>query len=251
MLLLTRLSFMQQIQKAATSGYVHYTTGTCLAIKLSGLVKKFQKSYEINQSRQQVYRKKLQGEASAKFFIYAHPTDKKAFFWVLMVTQGQHLAHALEDLQDLRERKTRLTYGDYQLIQKPSLKGKPSFTWSLTTAAYHYYASLIRTTLRSRHSGASQDLLKHLSVMPGFSGIRQQRKDLQKIWQGEAKRHFKDMSDRKIQNNYTRQQKIEQVIYLDSFVKKMLENDLTVTQQIKTHRENLRKRQLKKPASAG
>jgi uncharacterized protein YukE len=243
MLLLTRLSFMQQIQKSATSGYVHYTTGTCPAIKLAGLVKKFEKSYEVNQTRQQVYRKKLKGEASAKFFIYAHPTDKTAFFWVLMVTQGQHLAHAVEDLQDLRERKKRLQYGDYQLIQKPSSAGKPSFTWSLTADAYQYYASLIRTTLRSRHSGAAQDLLKHLSVMPGFSGIRKQRKNLQKIWQGEAKRHFKGMVDRKIQNAYTRQQKVEQVIYLESFVKKMLEHDLTVTQQIKTHRENLRKRQ--------
>jgi uncharacterized protein YukE len=240
MLLLTRLSFMQQIQKAATSGYVYYTTGTCPAIKLPGLVKKFEKAYQINQPRQQVYRKKQKGDASAKFFVYAHPTDKTVFFWVLMLTEGQHLAYALENL---RARKSRLTYGDYQLIQKPSSLGKPSFSWSLTTDAYHYYVSLIRTTLRSHHSGPANDLLKHLSVMPGFSGVRKQRKDLQKIWQGEAKRHFKSLEDRKIQNAYTRQQKVEQVIYLDGFVKKMIENDLTVTQQIKTHRENLRKRQ--------
>lgn len=243
MLLLTRLSFMQQIQKAATSGYVYYITGTCTAIKLPGLVKKFEKYYQINQTRQQVYRKKQKGDASAKFFIYAHTTDKTAFFWVLMVTQGQHLSHEIEKLQNLTERKTRLIYGDYQLIQKPSSKGKPSFTWSLTTDAFHYYSSLIRNTLRSHNSGAANDLLKHLSLMPGFVGIRQQRKDLQKIWQCEAKRHFKTLGDRKIQNNYTRQQKVEQVIYLEGFIKKMLENDLTVTQQIKTHRENLRKRQ--------
>ncbi|MBE0471862.1 MAG: hypothetical protein IBX55_20425 [Methyloprofundus sp.] len=242
MLLLTRLSFMQQIQKAASSGYVYYTTGTCPAIKLPGLVKKFEKAYQVNETRQQVYRKKRKGDASAKFFVYAHPTDKTVFFWVLMVTQGQHLAHALEYLHDLRARKSRLIYGDYQLIQKPSSLGRPSFTWSLTTDAYHYYASLIRITLRSHHSGAAQDLLKHLSVMPGFSGVRQQRKDLQKVWQGEAKRHYKSLEDRKIQNAYTRQQKVEQVIYLDGFVNKMLENDLTVTQQIKKHRENLRKR---------
>lgn len=244
MLILTRLSFMQQTQKAATSGYVYYTTGTCPAIKLPGLVKKFEKSYQVNQTRQQVYRKKQKGDASAKFFVYAHPTDKTAFFWVLMLTQGQHLAHALEDLHDLRARKSRLSYGDYQLIQKPSSKGKPAFTWSLTTDAYHYYASLIRKTLRSHHAGAAQDLMKHLSVMPGFSGVRKQRKDLQKIWQGEARRHFKTLEERKIQNAYTRQQKVEQVISIEGFIKKMLENDLTVTQQLKTHRENLRKRTL-------
>lgn len=249
MLILTRLSFMQQTQKAATSGYVYYTTGTCPAIKLPGLVKKFEKAYQVNQPRQQVYRKKLRGDASAKFFVYAHPTDKTAFFWVLMVTQGQHLAHALEDLHDLRGRKTRLIYGDYQLIQKPSSAGKLSFTWSLTTDAYHYYVAIIRKTLRSHHAGAAQDLLKHLSVMPGFSGVRKQRKDLQKIWQGEAKRHFKSLEDRKIQNNYTRQQKVEQVIYLESFVKKMQENNLTVTQHIRVHRNNLRKSDRKRKIS--
>lgn len=243
MLLLTRLSFMQQIQKAATNGYIYFTTANCPAEKLPVLVKKFEKAYQINQTRQQVYRKKQKGNASAKFFIYAHPDDKTAFFWVLMVTRGEHLAHKIEKLQNLTERKTRLQYGDYQLIQKPSATGKPSFTWSLTTDAYHYYSSLIRKTLRSQNSGAANDLLKHLSVMPGFSGIRKQRKDLQKIWQAEAKRHFHNKERCKIQNNYTRQQKVEQVIYLEGFVKKMLENDLTVTQQIKTHRENLRKRQ--------
>lgn len=242
MLILTRLSFLQQIQKAATHGYVLYQLGKVVAEKLPGLVKKFEKYYEINQTRQQCYRKKLQGKASAKLYIYAHPDDKQSFFWVLMLTDGAHLAKELEKLKDLRIKSTRLQYGDYQLIQKPSQIGKPSFTWSLTSDAMHFYTSEIRRLIRSRNLGEIRIFQKHLAVMAGFSGVRSQKKVLQKIFTTEAKRHFAVVADDKIPNQYTRQRKTETVIYLEAFIKKMIAADLTVMQQLKTHRENLKKR---------
>lgn len=242
MLLLTRQLLLQQIQFSAVNGYVYYTAGKVHYTKLEHLMHKFDSLYSINMSRMQAYRKKKKGEASARFFCYPDLEEPLYVWWVLMLTEGSHPAKGLEDLKDLRTKPTRIHFSDYVLVQKPSSNGKPSFTWRLTSCAYHYYCSQIRKVVRAKNELNVKELAQHIGYMPGFSGVRSQKKKLQALFQKEATRHFPKLQYVKFKNLYLRLLKVEQVRYLKRFFNQMEKHDLTVIQQLRVHRGNLRKR---------
>lgn len=243
MLITTRLSFLQQIQKAAISGYHFYTSGTIEIEKLPSLIRKFQTQYQTNQTRQQAYRKRQQGQASAKFYCYADETDLNGtkIFWVLLFTEGTTPAQQTEILKDLRIKKQRFEYSDYQLIQKPRTDGKQKFTFQLKTDSFNYYQEQIRKRTRNKNYHELNKLIIHLNKMPGFSAIRTQKKKLNAIHKGETKKHLKSEDQDKVQkmtNFYHRQQKLDHIKRLNVFIKQMTENNRTVKQQLRQYRQN-------------
>lgn len=247
MLITTRLSFLQQIQKAAISGYFFYTTGSIEIEKLPNLIKKFEKLYQINQTRQQAYTKRLKGLSSAKFYCYADeaPNKETNVFWVLLFTAGKTEAQHNENLKDLRLKKQRFEYSDYQLIQKPRLDGKQKFTFHLKTDSLEYYQQQIRKVVRNKNFSQLNNLIQHINLMPGFAGVRSQKKKLQSILKGEIKKYLSPQDQIKVPkmtNFYHRQQKLQHIKRLNQFIKQMLENDRTVKQQLAQYRNNTKKR---------
>lgn len=179
MLITTRLSFLQQVQKAAGNGYRYYTSGTVEIEKLPSLVKKFQNNYSTNLTRQQAYRQRQKGQASAKFYSYADETDMNGtkVCWVLLFTEGKTTATTNENLKKLTIKKERFEYSDYQLIQKPRADGKQLFTFQLKTESFNYYQERIRKTARNKNISELNKLITHINKMPGFSALRVQRKN--------------------------------------------------------------------------
>lgn len=233
MLIATKCAFMQQIQKAASAGYIFYTSGSVKPHKLMVLIKKFKKNYSVNQPRQKAYRERTKGKASAKFYAYIHPEDDNAFFWVLLLTEGEHGAKQSESLSNLLIKKQRIEYSYFQLIQNPSNTDKPSFTWSLKTEALLSFKDKLRKAVRKKQLRNIRKVMDDIGWLPGFSGIRKQKKEIQKLFKYEAKRYFRSLSDDKIKNLYLRQIKIKQIKYIDSFVRKAEENQRTVKEQIR------------------
>lgn len=247
MLITTRLSFLQQVQKAAISGYYRYTTGSTEIEKLPNLIKKFEKLYQINQTRQQAYTKRLKGLSSAKFYCYADETPNKEtnVFWVLLFTQGKTSASENEQLRDLRIKKERFEYSDYQLIQKPRTDGKQKFTFQIKTDSLNYYQDKIRNLVRNKRFSELNHLIQHINLMPGFSGVRNQKKKLQSILKGEIKKHLSSQDQirvPKMTNFYHRQQPLQSIKRLIVFIKQMNDNDRSVKQQLRQYRENQNKR---------
>lgn len=247
MLITTRLSFLQQIQKAAISGYFYYTTGSIEIEKLPNLIKKFERLYQINQTRQQAYSKRLKGLSSAKFYCYADevPNKETNVFWALLFTQGKTAARENELLKDLRIKKERFEYSDYQLVQKPRSDGKQKFTFRLKTDSLEYYHQQIRKVVRNKNLSQLNNLIQHINLMPGFAGVRSQKKKLQSILKGELKKHLNPQDQIKVQkmtNFYHRQQKLQHIKRLNLFITQMLENDRTIKQQLAQYRNNAKRR---------
>ena len=243
MLILTRQSFLQNIQKAAIAGHFFWISGDVPVEKLPNFIDKMEKAYQPNKTRQAAYYDRKNGKASAKLFVYASPENERAFRYVLMLTEGEHLAHKLEKLKNLKNRAERVVYGDFHLVMKPNQKnGKPLFTWALKPDGLNRSKEDIRKTVRSRNQGAIEHLIKHLGLMPGFSGVRLQKKELQSVLNGELKRNKIALKSTKITNLYLRQVKTEKVAYIASFCEKLANSDNTVLQQLKAHRDNARKR---------
>ena len=251
MLITTRLSFLQQIQKSATNGYHFYVTGTVQPESLVRLMDKFQKLYQINMTRQQAYRERQKGFASAKFFCYADETDPAGvkIFWVLLLTEGIHPAKESENIKDLKLKKERFVYSDYQLIQKPRADGKQKFTFSVNPQSLEYYTQKIRKTVRNKNRYEIKKLIEHINKMPGFSGIRVQRKKLNKIYKGELGRVFENKTNIELPqmtNFYHRHVKVDWIKNIQFFVKQLQENNRTIKQQLKIYRNNKNKRSVKK-----
>lgn len=233
---------MQLIQKAALAGYKNYTSGLIEPKKLPDLLKKLKKKYSTNLTRQQAYRRKLQGLGNAKLFAHSSFEDTSKFYWVLLVTDGKHPAHTEENLNDLLERKSRLRYDLFELTQQPSNTGKPSFTWRLTKTAFNGYQELIRNEIRLRSITRCEHLAEDLGNMPGFSGIREQRKKFIKVWKGEARRYFKPAEEINIKNFFARMKKAQEIVYVQKFVSELERHDRKIYEQLRIYNKNLKTR---------
>lgn len=249
MLITRRISFLQAIQKAAFNGYVHYTTGRVSVEKFPAFVKKINEQYLPNLTSQQNYRRKLKGLARAKFYCYPDEQDPSGLmiFFVIMITEGQHPAFELEQLQDLRLKKSRLIYSDYELIQKPSVDNKSHFTFKLTTESYNYYLDRLRQAVQSKSRNRIELIIKKLSNLSGFSGVRLQKKQLIKHYHGELKQRFSREVFAKTEwpqliNLYARQFKVEQVKNIMLFCRKVIQTQQSALQVLSCYHKNKAKR---------
>lgn len=246
MLITRRISFLQSIQKAASNGYFYYTAGRVSVEKFPAFFKKINEAYQPNQPRHYNYRKKQKGEARVKFFCYPDEYDPSGLniFFVIMVTGGTHIVHELEPLQDLRVRKSRLRFSDYVLVQKPgSLTHR--FTFKLSEEAYSFYLAKLRQAVRSKSKSNIAQIVKKISNLSGFSGVRQQKKQLRKHYQGELKKSFgltvsHEWPD--ILNLYARQFKVDCVKNVNLFCQKVVATQQSAIQLIAHYHKNQTRR---------
>lgn len=247
MVIIRRISFLQSIQKAATNGYWYYETGVVSVYKLADFIEKFEHKYLVNQSPQQCWRNKKRGNANAKLFIYPNEEDANGvtFFWVMMLTPGHHIAYDTEQLKDLRKRSERLTFGSYELVQKPKHNGKESFTFRLTKHAYDYYINALRRAVRSKQVSKINHVKKQIEMLSGFAGVRVQRKQMITHYRAELKRNFNSQQIKELSpfnNFYSRQMKVEWVKNVAYFAQRMMDSNLTAKQQLKVYFDNRSRR---------
>ena len=252
MLIVTRQGFMQAIQKAAIAGFYYHVSGTLPLEKLPGFVKKMQRQYQVNPPRHKVYYEKKQGRASVRLFCYgdpAHLTGSRVL-WVMMVNEGEHPIYEHESLQDCRLKSSRLGYDIFELVQKPALKGKPSgWTWRIKPPEMPVCRFQMQVFIRDKNEKLTEMVARHYSAMPGFSGVRAQKKKLIQFWHSELKR-VGWQGRYPIRNMYLRQVPVEHVIYLEAFVKRAQADRLSVVKALKYYRVGLRSRKRKKRRAA-
>jgi len=187
-LILTKRSAMQRMTDYARYGYHHFVTGLVPVEKLAPLVSKFTRYYQVHADKNARHRARAKGEGSAYLLLYSDPKSDRVQF-ILMVTDGDHPAHKLEKLKDLREPGTRLTLTSYELVrQTRSGSDKPVLTWRMTKDNYEAWRERIRKTVRTKGDKAVTEMLNSLVRSPGFSGIRAQVKKLGQLFRVEWKR---------------------------------------------------------------
>ncbi len=191
-----KTAVMQAIQKVASKGYVLYISGEIEAKKALGFAEKMNSSYGICRNENQRYYAKKQGKANT--FLYMYPIKNSTkFLWWILVTEGKGDIVDKERLISIYDKSQRLTWaGDYELITVPRENAKPAVTWRMTRKCYQSWNDRIRQAIRARYNNdLSQQALWSLSRAPGFSGIRDQVKRLQKTYAGEWKRTRRNTED--------------------------------------------------------
>jgi hypothetical protein len=183
-----KIRFMQRLQQAATHQHVFYTEGRTDLASFDRLSKKFAEAYGTDLSRQTKHKHRLAGEASSWLHGVRLPTRNEngqpSVDWVLLVSAGLGLVTRREQLQDMRDPRSRLKSPDQQheLVHD----GK-TWSWRLTHRSYNQYldrihriASLSPDRRRKIEiNGVSRDadaeiLLDRLYAEPGFRLVRRQ-----------------------------------------------------------------------------
>lgn len=246
MLIMTRLGFLQQIQRLAVNGYFAYRLFVVKGDKLPSLVKRLQRAYALNPSSQQACRAKLVGKASAHLLIYPNIDDYQSqdFMCVLMVSEGVHPAYASEILSDLRLRRERLCVFGYELVQKPNARDKLSFTFRLSAEYFNALQSELIQAVRHKDAVHMADVVNQINYLTPFNGVKQQKRRLRALLIAEYERRFRwELPDElAIRLNFSRAVKVESVKNLASFVKKMFANQYSALKMLQIHKRNAKRR---------
>jgi hypothetical protein len=184
-----KIRFMQRLQHAATHQYFFYVSGQTDLDGFHRLTKKFGDAYGIDLSRQTKHKRRLAGESTChlhgvRLTSIPNVIGKVPVYWVLLVSEGRGLVNQREQLQDLRNPRTRLKSpaDNHELIHD----GK-TWSWRLTHRVYNLYVERIHriaslSPARRRtieidgvlRDGDAEAMLDKLYSEPGFRLIRRQ-----------------------------------------------------------------------------
>ena len=136
---------------------------------------------------------KRSGLDAARLMLYALPrgTEQHSakLLWVLLVSDGDHPAAALEKLHDARCAGERLRLCGYELVQLPRKNsGVPAWTWRMTAERHQWWRDQVVQAARKPWLHSDHELLRRLYRVPGFAGIRSQVGHIVALWRREWRR---------------------------------------------------------------
>lgn len=196
-----KTDLMRELVRLVSHGYQQWTAGSVEAKKLEALQLKFGDRYAVTATAQQRYRAKAKGQANAHLVMW--PDESGAVVWWLLVTEGTGLAHDLEQLQDCREKRSRIEVTGYELVKVPKKlsqkerelekQGKPvkkaaHWTWRMTRENEEAWKERLRTATRRGKDDLILQALHSLKRVPGFSEARRQAFALESFAKAEWKR---------------------------------------------------------------
>jgi hypothetical protein len=177
-----RAHLMQQIGDHIRNGYRCWASGTVPLGRAVAWAEKARTLYRTDEDRNRRARAKKRGLGSAYLFMYPldRSIDNNRLGWVLLVTDGDHVAHKLEKLH--RAEDDSLEIFGYALVREPrSERASPVWTWRFNPETYHAWRETIIDTVRRGSAFDVRQLLRRLQGAPGFSGIRAQIKALHRL----------------------------------------------------------------------
>jgi hypothetical protein len=168
---------MQRLLDLVRHGYRRHTSGIVSAERSQALCEKFQARYDVFLNMNQRAYRKASGKANARM-ILADLDRNGSLHWFLMVTDGEHAAHTLENLRDALAQGERVHVSGYELLKLPHSKaagGGVRLTWRMTTETERQWRYQIRSTVRSRRADELvAGLVRSLYQTPGFHTTRYQ-----------------------------------------------------------------------------
>ena len=200
--------FLQRLADYVRTGHVHWTSGEVSLDKAAATARKFDRLYAVGRSRHQRAWARQRGEASAVWLLWrrSQPPSVKplppsagepgqtaawpepTLVWVLLVTQGEHLAHRLETLRDARTAAGRLVFEHLELVALPRAgQAQPSWTWRLSDAGVLGWRALLIDCARRQPWRLAFEV-QQLARLPGFAGCRAQVKKLMRLARAEHRR---------------------------------------------------------------
>lgn len=185
----SKVRFMQCLQRLVGDGYRWYTGGVVPVTRLRTLVRKFEDLYLVSLDHNRRHRRRQLGLGNARLVLWQERCPAGDVAFMLIVTDGDHPARALEPLKDAVAGSSRMSVTGYELVRHQRADtSHPSWTWRMTTETYEYWRNRIRQSIRHRNHLAITRDWQSLHGVPGFSGCRTQVRGLVRLIRAELKR---------------------------------------------------------------
>lgn len=208
--------FLQRIADYVRTGHVRWTSGEVSLARVGALAKRFDRLYGVGRTRHQRAWARQKGEASAVLLFYRRPgrssdsllpstdggrqtTDEACqtadaaepkLMWMLLVTDGEHLAPRLERLHHAPDPSGRVRVDEMELVALPRPgQARPAWTWRMTEEAVQGWRAAIIDCARRQPWRLGFEV-QQLARLPGFAGCRAQVKKLMQLAKGEHRRRL-------------------------------------------------------------
>lgn len=185
---------LRYILECVENGYFHYVRGSLSASKVDGFAEKMAELYPILATRGARQWAKSKGKANVRLVIFPAIEDPTMFHYFILATDGTGEIHEREQLSDARNPSRRLQFWKlydkgyapaYELVGRP-VKGRKvtthRWTWVMSAFLFAKMAEwLAKGAARARSSQSKKSdylykAIQGLRAMPGFSGIRLQKR---------------------------------------------------------------------------
>lgn len=184
--LLTKSVLMQRCADRCRAGYYFHVAGVVPLERAPALVRKFRDLYVVHLGKDARYRRKRAGLGNAHLLLWQHDRGLRELTFVLLVTGGDHPAHQLERLADVREPASRLVITGYELIRQTRPDSSaPAVTWRMTAQTYQEWRNRIIAAVRGRDAMGLRQAWWSLHRAPGFAPIRRQARAIAKLARAE------------------------------------------------------------------
>lgn len=187
---------LRYLLECVENGYYHYARGSLSASKAAGFAEKMSGLYPILASRGARQWSKSKGKANVRLVIFPTLEDPTLLHYFLLASDGTGEIHEREQLTDARTPAGRLQFWKlykkgyapaYELVARP-VKGHKGathrWTWVMSEFLFAKMAGWLETGAARARSSQSKKAdylykaIQGLRAMPGFKGIRQQKRQL-------------------------------------------------------------------------
>lgn len=173
----THAAALSRVLTNVPRGYTRYSSGTIRADRAYDLAQKFHQIHHIGASPSQRHTRKKKGKANAVLVMFK-PPKTETVSWLLLFTEGNLEQH--EKLQHVTH-KQRLKWLGYELVRRPTRRGRVGWTWRRTKEEMEGLVGLLIEKCNRREWREVGIILERAANQPGFHGVREQSKKLQQI----------------------------------------------------------------------
>lgn len=181
----TLTSAMARIQRLVARGFFHHVSGVLRLDTVERVMTKLDTAYGLSESEAASLRRLRHGEARARITLWPEP---EGLAFVVTATEGIGTVHEREHLSDARDGRSRIRIRRYELVQLPRRGDVPRWTWRLDLDYFRGLSKDSARYARREHPGQAQRVIDMMAVLPGFSGVRTQKKQMYRMLRDEAKR---------------------------------------------------------------
>jgi len=183
---ISKAVLMQRLSDHARRGYLHYTSGVVFADKFPKVARKFCEMYSVDQSPAMQSKRRKQGRAVFRVFYYTpngpDAVPEEIHFWLLR-TDGElpNENAKREKWRNVLHDRITIGFAEYELeMVRMARRGRsePSFTWRICLPIFREKKR--RIAFKTRRKDDLRRELFLLEKLPGFSEIRNQKKELYK-----------------------------------------------------------------------
>lgn len=178
------LDTMHTITRLVSRGSRHYFHASIESSKVAAFSQKMAERYDLAASPDTRKKRRRRGQRVYSMVIHHSPRSAMFDVWVFS-TDGDHPLHSMEKWSDAKDKKSRITFNDYELVREPvpgrlAEKYKPgkinsvTWTWRYVRPRMDSFYAEIKHACSMRSISELKSIIYRLRGTAGFRAARGQ-----------------------------------------------------------------------------